>query len=84
MTSLNDLAWEHPEPGSWVGTIKKADGGEYRAIFHYRQFDESWEALCMVDGSLIHRSEHNARHEARLEVVEALQRAIDIREAGQP
>lgn len=83
MTDVDAMVWSKPEVGTWLGKVRQ-EGSEYQAILRYRGADEAWEVLGTVDGSVVHRSEHESREQAATEAVLMIMRAIDIRERTTP
>lgn len=81
LKTLAIVEWKRVDSGQWYGELEAVDGTKYiTKVCASVATNGGFHAYVIVDGSLVHQSEHGSKNEGQLACVDALKRAIDLRE----
>lgn len=80
LPSLPIFSWEKASDGSMLGVGPRKEGTDYVAKVLPATEIGGWTSFLVLNGEVVHQSEHESRNDAQLAAVEALRRAIRLRE----
>jgi len=80
LRTLPIVQWKQSLNDGWIGKLTALDGTDYILKVGFKLVTNSWVASLIVNGGLVHMSEHESRNDAQLGARDALRRAIALRE----